>query len=140
MYVVSIALTIVSNLLYHTAQRAIRPDANPLLSLAVTYLVALICSLVVLPLFYGRLALGSELAKLSWASYALGVVIIGLEAGFLLAYQAGWKISVAALYSNAMVTLLLIPVGILVFGEELSARRGAGILLALAGLVLISRG
>ena len=46
MYVVSIALTIFSNLLYHTTQRAIRPDANPLISLAVTYVVALIFSVI----------------------------------------------------------------------------------------------
>jgi multidrug transporter EmrE-like cation transporter len=82
--------------------------------------------------------LGAEVRKLNWASVGLGAVIVGLELGFLLAYRAGWNISVASLVANTTVALLLIPVGLLFFKEELSAVNILGIILAIAGLVLVN--
>ena len=60
-----------------------------------------------------------------------------MELGFLLAYRAGWRVGVAALYSNALVTILLVPVGLLAFRETLDARRLLGLALAGAGLWLL---
>lgn len=34
-----------------------------------------------------------ELAKLNWAPFVLGLVIVGLEAGWIYAYKAGWQVS-----------------------------------------------
>jgi uncharacterized membrane protein len=79
------------------------------------------------------------LAPLSNYEQSSGVAIVVLEAGFMLAYRPGWSISVAALYSNAAVALLHLPVGVLVFAEKLDATRGLGLAFALVGLVLLSR-
>src|SRR2546427_109265 len=80
-----------------------------------------------------------SLRELNWASYGLGVVVISLEVGFLLAYRAGWQVSVAALYSNVAVGLLLIPIGSLLYRETLTISQGAGIVLAVISLILMSR-
>ena len=77
--------------------------------------------------------------QLNWASYALGLVVVLLEVGFLLAYRAGWKISVAAVYSNVAVGLLLLPIGYLFYREALTATNILGIALAVVALVLMSR-
>jgi len=134
----AIALTILSNVLYHVFQKLIPGNVNPLLSLAVTYLVAATATLLLLPLFPLQGALGAEVRKLNWASVGLGAVIVGLELGFLLAYRSGWNISIASLVANTTVALLLIPVGLLLFKEELSAVNILGIVLAIAGLVLVN--
>lgn len=134
----AIALTVLSNVLYHIFQKVIPGTVNPLLSLAVTYLVAAIATLLLLPLFPMQGTLGAEVRKLNWASVGLGAVIVGLELGFLLAYRSGWNISLASLVANTTVALLLIPVGLLLFKEELSAVNILGIVLALAGLVLVN--
>ncbi|HLD94321.1 MAG TPA: EamA family transporter [Anaerolineales bacterium] len=134
----AIALTILSNVLYHVFQKVIPGNVNPLLSLAVTYLVAATATLLLLPLFPLQGALGAEVRKLNWASVGLGAVIVGLELGFLLAYRSGWNISIASLVANTTVALLLIPVGLLLFKEELSAINILGIVLAIAGLMLVN--
>ena len=75
--------------------------------------------------------------ELNWATFALGFGIVGLELGFLLAYRAGWNLSLGALYSNVMVTVLLLPIGVLVFKETLTGRHWVGLALALSGLMLL---
>jgi multidrug transporter EmrE-like cation transporter len=61
-----------------------------------------------------------------------------LELGFLLAYRAGWVISLAALVTIATVALLLLPVGLAFFRERLNAVNVLGAALSLAGLVLLN--
>ena len=138
MFYGAIALTILSNTLYHLFQKVIPGYVNPLLSLAVTYLVAAAATLLLLPLFPVQGTLGAELRKINWASVGLGAVIVGLELGFLLAYRAGWDLSLANLVSNTTVALLLIPFGLLLFKEQLSLVNILGVILAIAGLVLVN--
>jgi drug/metabolite transporter (DMT)-like permease len=138
LYVLSISLTILANIGYHLFQRSIRPDLHPLVSLIATYTTALVVCLIALPFVRGAHPVGGELSKIGWPSLGLGLAIIALEVGYLLAYRAGWNISVAALYSNAAVALLLLPVGMLAFGETLDLRKAAGLVCALVGLMLLS--
>jgi drug/metabolite transporter (DMT)-like permease len=138
LYVASIALTILANIGYHLLQRSIRPDLNPVVSLIATYATALIACAIALPFFRGDASLGEQFGKVGWPSAVLGLAIIALELGFLLAYRAGWNISVAALYSNAAVALLLLPVGLLAFGEGMDIRKAAGLVCAFVGLMLLS--
>ena len=100
MFVFALALTIISNTLYHLFQKATSPDVNPALALALTYGVAMVFCLLLLPFIPLKTDLGQSLRQINWASYALGIAIVGLELGFLLAYRAGWDLSVAALVSR----------------------------------------
>ena len=76
--------------------------------------------------------------QLNWATYALALAIVGLEFAYILAYRAGWRISIAAVLVNTTVTMLLIPIGLLAFQEKLSPLNAAGILVAIAGLVMMN--
>ncbi len=138
MFYGALALTILSNVLYHLFQKAIPANVNPLLSLAVTYLVAGVATVLLLPFFPLQGSLGDEFKKVNWTAFALGGVIVGLELGFLLAYRAGWDLSVASLIANTMVALLLIPFGLLLFKEQLSTLNILGIVFAIAGLILVN--
>ena len=138
LYVGSIGLTIAGNIAYHLLNKSVAPNAHPFASLVATYGVGLAVSLAVLAIeMKGGVVEG--LRHLNWASYALGVVVVLLELGFLLAYRAGWKISAAALYSNVAVGLLLLPIGLLAFRESLTAANAAGVVLAVVSLVLMTR-
>ena len=134
----SIALTVVANIFYHLLQKVIPGGVNPVLSLTATYLTAALASLLLFPLFPTTEGWLTELKRVNWTSYALGISIIGLELGFLLAYRAGWKISLGALISNATVSILLVPLGLFFFREKVSAVNVIGIGVAVAGLVMMN--
>jgi uncharacterized membrane protein len=136
-YYLGIGLTIISNVFYHIFQKAIPNNVNPVISLIVTYLTAAAACLLILPFYHGQNGIIASLKQVTWASMALGIAIIGLEAGFLLAYRAGWEISLAAGVSNVMVAVLLVPIGLLFYREALTPQNIIGIVLCVGGLVLI---
>ncbi len=137
LYYLSIGLTIISNVLYHIFQKAIPSAVNPVAALLVTYLTASAACLIALPFYHGETGILESFRQINWASIALGIAIIGLEAGFLLAYRSGWDISLAAGLSNVAVAVLLLPIGLLFYREQLSMSNITGIILCLGGLFLI---
>ncbi len=139
LYVVSILLTILANASYHICQKSIAPGANPLLSMAATYTTALAATLIALPVFGGDSVSVEGFRALNWASFALGLAIFLFEISFLLTYRSGWNLSIAGLYSNVAAGILLVPIGLLCFKETLTPRNVLGIVLALAGIYLMSR-
>lgn len=135
----ALVLTVASTLLYHASQKSIPGGAHPLMSLLVTYVVALVVTLLLWPVYPGGGPTRQSLSALNWSSYAVGVAIVGVELGVLLAYRAGWRVSVGPTAINAAVAVLLVPTGLLLFGERLSAGNAAGLLLCLAGLFLLAQ-
>jgi uncharacterized membrane protein len=140
MFWVAITITIISNVFYHVIQKVTPQDANPVLSLAVSYIFAAVICLLLLPLFPLKEGLREGLQKLNWTAVALALTLVGLEVGFLLAYRAGWIVSMAGLVSNATVSILLLPVGILLFSDKLSTTNMVGVLVTVVGLVLMNVG
>jgi uncharacterized membrane protein len=138
LYYFSIGMTVVSNALYHVVQKLTPASVNPLLALTMTYATATIICLVLLPVFPLGASLADSLRQLNWASFALAITVVGLELGFILAYRAGWNISLGAIVSNVAVTLLLIPVGLLFFQERLSAVNVVGVAVCVVGLVMVN--
>jgi uncharacterized membrane protein len=138
MYSLSIILAIVSNVLYHIFQKLTPNDVNPLLALSATYVVATVVCLALLPLFPSQVGFVESIKQINWASVALGFAIVGLEAGYLLAYRAKWNISLASMVGNVAMALVLIPVGLLFFREKLSATNFAGLIICATGLILIN--
>jgi uncharacterized membrane protein len=138
LYYTAIFLAIVSSMLYHVFVKLTPQGAHPALSLFVTYgLATILCGgmLLVQPL---KTSLKDAFQQLNWSSYALALAIVGLEIAYILSYRAGWRISIAAVLVNTSVTMLLIPIGLLAFREKLSPLNAVGILVAIAGLVMMS--
>ncbi len=138
LYYFAILLTIISNIFYHLSQKVVPNNVNPIISLIVTYFVSIVGCIVLLPFFPLNTGLIESFKRLNWGSYVLGLALIGLELGFLLAYRAGWSISFAGAFSNVAVTLLLIPIGILLFKESVTLTSGLGVAFCILGLILIN--
>ena len=137
-FVLPLGLTIVSNVVYHLAQKSVPRNADPMLAIAVTYLVALAATAIVL-MTTGSVPSVQSFRTLNWATYATGVAIVGVEIGFLLAYRNGFNVSLGAVTSNVAVALVLLPLGVLLFHERLTVANVSGIALCLIGLALIVR-
>ena len=138
MFYISMFLVVGGNILYHLSQKSIPRGLNPAFSVTVSYLVALALSIAVYPFFRAQ-PLRESARQLNWTSVGVGVAAVVIEFGFLLAYRAGWNLSIASAIASAAIALILIPLGIALFRERLSAVNFLGLLLCLAGLVLAVR-
>ena len=134
----SIALAIISNVFYHLSLKVIPNTANPALSLMVTYATAMLLSLLVFLLFPRNETVIESFKGLNYACVTLGISIFFLELGFILAYRAGWSVSTAGISSNILVSIILIPIGIVLFNENFIPLKVFGIFLGLVSIVLIS--
>ena len=129
---------VTSNTIYNVCAKSTPSDVNPFFSLAITYTVATLCSVVMFLLTAKEKGVPAEFAKTNWASWVLGVAIVGLEFGFLMAFRNGWLVSQAQLVASIAVACALICVGVLLFKETLTVRQVIGMAICAVGLVLIA--
>jgi multidrug transporter EmrE-like cation transporter len=134
----SITLAIASSALYHFSAKGTPANVNFPISLVVTYAVALVIVFVTAFFFPTTIGIMAELKQLNRASYLLAIAIVGIEFGFLLVYRSGWNLGIAAVLVNVVASLILVPVAILVFKDKLSFVNVIGILVCLAGLVMLN--
>lgn len=124
--------------MYHIAQKSVPASAHPLALLAVAYGVACAACLALLPFFSEGRSIRDAFASVPWIVAFIALGMLGLEIGYLLAYRAGWKLSIAAVAASSLVALILVPVGLVVFKETITLARVAGIVLCLGGLALLA--
>ena len=134
-----IALIVVSDVAYQVASKSIPAASNPFASLTLTYLVGAVASAAIYLLTSGGASIGSAWRSGNWATLVLGLTIVGLEAGSIYMYRAGWDVSVGPLVKSAIIALALLALGHLAYHESIGATKVAGALAILAGLYLIRR-
>lgn len=133
----SITLAIASSAFYHFVAKSTPSNVNFTVSLLVTYGVAFTLTLFTFFFFPTKSVMG-ELKNLNWASLGLALAVMGIEFGYLLMYRAGWNLGIAAVLVTTLAGLILVPVAILVFKDKISWINIAGILVCLAGLVMLN--
>jgi drug/metabolite transporter (DMT)-like permease len=134
----SIILAICSSALYHFTAKSTPANVNFTVSLLVTYGVAFIVTLFTFFFFPAHNGVATELKKLNWASIGLAVAVVGIEFGFLLCYRSGWNLGIAAVLTNVVASLILLPVATLVFKDKISWVNISGILICFVGLVMLN--
>ena len=137
-YIWPIALIVFSNTLYQICAKSVPEGMNPFASLTVTYLVGAVVSGILYYTVGSGVGLLKEYGKLNWAPVVLGVVIVGLEAGYIFAFKAGWQVSTAQVVQAAILAGVLLIVGYLLYHEALTWNKILGIVICLVGLVFIN--
>lgn len=138
-YVWPLGLVVLSNVVYQICAKSVPGTMNPFASLTVTYLVGAVVSLILYYVLNGRNAnLFHEYTKLNWAPFVLGIVIVGLEVGYIYAYKAGWPVSTAQIVQASVLAVILIFVGYLLYKEQITWNKVVGIVVCLGGLGLIN--
>ena len=137
-YIWPLALVVLSNVFYQICAKSIPAEMNPLASLTVTYAVGAIVSLLLYFVIGNNRNLLREYGSLNWAPFVLGIVIVGLEVGYIYAYKAGWPVSTAQIVQSSLVAVIMIAVGRALYQENISWNKIVGIIVCLAGLGLIN--
>ena len=138
-YLWPIGLVVLSNTFYQLCTKGVPEKVSPFASLAVTYLVGAAVSAGMYFLLNRGGNLLREYAKLNWAPVVLGVVIVGLEVGYIYAYKAGWQVSTASLVQSAFLAVALLAVGVLAYRETLTVSKVLGVVICLIGLYFLNR-
>ena len=73
-----------------------------------------------------------------WIPIKLTSVNVVIEVGYIYAYKAGWPVSVAQIVQAAVLAVILIFVGYLLYKEAITWNKIVGIIVCLAGLWLIN--
>ena len=137
-YIWPMALIILANVIYQVCTKSVPAKMNPFASLTVTYLVGALLSLVLYFVLGKGGNLIEEYRRLNWAPFVLGVIIVGLEAGWIYAYKAGWQVSTGFIVQSAFLAVCLLAVGYMLYREAVTWNKVAGIAVCVAGLVLIN--
>lgn len=134
-----IILAVCADLVYQISAKSTPETLNPFASLTITYLIGAAISLVI---FYITSAGGNfiaELKQINWTAFALGLAIVGLEAGSIYMYKVGWNMNTGYLVKSIILALALIVVGYILYKEQVSGTKIAGIAVCLLGLFLINK-
>ena len=134
-----ILVVVAANTIYNISAKSTPANINSFASLSVTYLVAMVCSIIMYFATSEEKNIIQELSKANWTTYALGVAIVGLEFGFLCIYRAGWKISTANLFTGITLACVLLMVGFLLYKEAISLRQILGMGVCIIGLILLAK-
>lgn len=134
-----IVLIVLSNIFYNICSKETPSAIDPFASLTITYIIGAVVSLV---LYFTINKSGSfiqEYKSINWSSIVLGLAIVGLEAGSIYMYKAGWNISSGHIVHSIILSICLVIVGALIYQESITVTKIAGILICMFGLFLINK-
>ncbi len=137
-YIIPIVIIIISNVIYHITTKSIPKEVNSFLSLTVTYLTATVVVLAMYFLTSKQNKILTDIHKLNWTSYVVGLAIVGVEIGFLYMYRLGWDISKGSLITSVSLAILLIIIGALFYKEHIGLYQIVGIAFCLVGLIFVN--
>lgn len=139
-YYMPIALIVVSNIFYHICSKQTPAEIQPLASLTVAYLVGAVISGALFFLMERDGSLLREYRHLNWAAFVLGIAVVGLEAGSIYMYKAGWNVNTGQIVYSSILAAALLAVGRLLYQEAITPAKVLGMAVCLAGLALINKG
>jgi len=137
MIFVPITVAVLANVFYHVASKSISPEQNAFMGLVVNYATALLASAILFFITPHEKFL-VEAAKTNWACILMGLSITGVEAAFIMIYRAGGEISTASLIVNILIAIAMLAVGGIFYHEQISLQKIFGVVLCIAGVVILS--
>ena len=139
-YIWPLILMIVSNTVYHVCAKSLPTKLDPLASLTVSYFFAAISSgILYFVVNRGSADLLREYSGMNWVPFLLGLVLVGMEAGSIYAYRAGWSVSTLQVTSAACIAALLVFVGYLAYHEAITPSKLIGLACCIVGLYFLNK-
>lgn len=136
---IPIAIVVFSNVFYSVCAKSTPESIDPFASLTITYLIGAVCSAALFFLTNKGGNLLSEYRNINWTTWLLGLSIVGLEAGSIYMYKAGWNISTGQLVQSAILAVCLIFIGAFFYKEQLTFNKLLGTVICLVGLFFINK-
>ena len=132
-------LIVLGLVIYQVSQKSTDPSANPFIVVIMAYLIGIAACVGAYFLFPKQETASLPMMRtVVWSALGIGLGAAAIEVGFMLAYRAGWNLSLLPLSVTVCSTILLAAIGLIAFRETLSMEKVIGVLLCIGGLVLIT--
>jgi drug/metabolite transporter (DMT)-like permease len=138
MFYISACVAIVGVVGYQYFVKRVPVSLNPIISVIAMYVAVLALGVILLPLFPADGGLLHHFRQLSWIQLALAISVIMIELGFLMMYRYGWNLGTGNLVTGVVINLILIGLGVTLFGEQVSIVNAIGVAFCILGVALIS--
>ena len=113
-----IAILVLSNIFYHITAKSIPQEMDAFAAMTVSYIV---------------------MTNANWASFVLGLTMVGLEVGAIFMYKVGWNVNTGNVVQAILVAIALLFVGYLLYKEAITVNKVLGIVICLVGLYFINK-
>lgn len=133
-----IIIIVAANTIYNICTKSTPSEMNSFAALFVTYIVAAVISFIMFFATSKDKNVFTEFTKINWAPFLLGIVIVGLELGYIIAYRNGWKMNTVSVTANITLAVVLIFVSFVFYKESITVKQVIGMFLCAGGLALIS--
>lgn len=135
-----ILLIICSNIIYQTSTKSIPNALDPFASLTLTYTTAAICTFILFFITHksGVSGLLTEYSKVNITSFLVGAAVVGIDLGNRYMYKLGWNINSGYVVTSISVSIVLMFVGLLFFGEAITSSKAVGIVFCIIGILFIN--
>ncbi|MEP6946675.1 MAG: hypothetical protein ABJA02_12220 [Acidobacteriota bacterium] len=138
-YFLAPILIVVGLVVYQLAQKSTDQGANPFVVVIMAYLIGIAACVGGYFLFPRQdTEMVPMMRTVIWSALGIGLGAAAIEVGFMLAYRAGWSLSLLPVSANVCGAVVLILVGLFAFRESLSLEKVVGLLLCIGGLALIT--
>ena len=138
MYYISAFVAILGAVGYQYFVKQVPATINPVVSVLGIYVAVLAMGLILLPFIPPEGGLVKHIRQLNWIQVGVAGSVLFLELGFLLMYRSGWNLSTGNLVTGVFVNIILVIIGLWLFGEKVTLINGIGIILSIIGVSLIS--
>jgi drug/metabolite transporter (DMT)-like permease len=139
LYILSMVILVLSATVYQLAAKFVPAGLSSWHVFTTVYLIGGLLCITAGFLDTSKQTFWEALRGSNWAVIVLGFAVVGIETGYLLAFRAGWKLSITGVFSNVAAATLMLPVGVLLLKERLSLVNVIGLILAVVGLILVTR-
>lgn len=126
------------NTTHHALTKLLPKLQHPFVSLAVSYLLASAVTFLLCVCMSGIECVGAAFCSLNIYSALIGLALVGIEAALFYLYQLNSPLSTTHLMISIAETAFNVGLGIVLFGESLSAANIIGLTLAILGTFLVA--
>ena len=134
-----VLIVVAANVTYDISSKSIPEELNAYAGITITYSVLAVFNFLIFQIMNPAIPITVEWAQINWAVVLFALTSIGLESGYIFLYRAGWNISMGGLVCNTLLVICMLIVGRFLFSETVSFRQLLGVVLCVAGLIIINQ-
>jgi len=134
-----VLIVVAANVTYDISSKSIPEDMNAYAGITITYSVLAVFNFILFQFMNPATSIVAEWTQINWAVVLFAFTSIGLESGYIFLFRAGWNISMGGMVCNTLLAICMLLVGRFLFDEIVSLTQLLGVVLCVAGLVIVNR-